>query len=326
MCITFQSYSQIENAAIRRGNRNYNNKHFSDAESNFDNAKQQNPKSFIAAFDFSDAQYMQKNYSGALNSFGATTQMSANKKDTLSMVYYNIGNTYVKLAEDTLQKQGLQQAITYLQSALSNYKTSIKFNPDDVHAKFNYVIAKQVLDTLQNQQQQQQQNQQNQQNQNGQNNKQNNQQNQNQQNQNQQNQNQQNQQNSQNKDTDGDGIPDNVEKQNNQNQQQAKPQDSDNDGIPDYQDTDSDNDNIPDQVEAGNDPQHPKDTDKDGIPDYRDTDSDNDGTPDSVGVVYQIPYDQMMQMLKAVQNADLQTYKKAKDNLQKNVKSDAKNW
>ena len=72
-------------------------------------------------------------------------------------------------------------------------------------------------------------------------------------------------------DSDGDGIPDNVEGTG----------DVDNDGIPNDRDTDSDGDGISDAIEAGSDPTNPVDTDGDGTPDYLDTDSDNDGVSDA---------------------------------------------
>jgi len=78
-------------------------------------------------------------------------------------------------------------------------------------------------------------------------------------------------------DSDGDGIPDSIEKGKDGN----NPVDTDGDGSPNYLDTDSDNDGINDMTEAGPDPTHPRDTDGDGIPDYMDTDSDGDGYPDS---------------------------------------------
>ena len=45
-------------------------------------------------------------------------------------------------------------------------------------------------------------------------------------------------------------------------------------------DTDSDGDGIPDEMEAGEDPENPVDTDGDGMPDYMDLDSDGDGKSD----------------------------------------------
>jgi len=313
---TFSANAQIENAHIRRGNSFFYKNDFSNAENQYQKAKDINPNSNIAAFNYADAQYKQKNYSNALKNLQNLSETIKNK-DTLAKIYYNIGNTYVRLAEDTLTKQATQPAIDYLNSALSAYKSAIKLNPNDKHAKFNYLITKEFLKKLQ-------QNQQNQQNQN----QQQNQQNQQNQQQDKQQQNKDNQNQGQNKDTDKDGIPDNVEKQNNSGQQQAKPQDTDQDGAPDYNDVDSDNDGIPDQVEAGNDPQHPKDTDNDGIPDYRDTDSDNDGIPDKdeAEQMYAIPYEEMMRLLNAVQQGDLKTYQKAQKQMQKNVKTKTKNW
>lgn len=59
-------------------------------------------------------------------------------------------------------------------------------------------------------------------------------------------------------DTDGDGIPDNVEGAG----------DPDGDNVPNFEDTDSDGDGAPDAEEAGPDPTRPVDRNGDGIPDY----------------------------------------------------------
>ncbi len=65
-------------------------------------------------------------------------------------------------------------------------------------------------------------------------------------------------------DSDGDGIPDDVEGNG----------DADGDGTPNYLDDDSDNDGIPDSDEIA------EDTDGDGVPDFLDSDSDGDGFAD----------------------------------------------
>lgn len=58
--------------------------------------------------------------------------------------------------------------------------------------------------------------------------------------------------------------------------------DTDGDQIPNYEDRDSDGDGIPDEIEAGDDDlsTFPVDTDGDGIPDFLDRDSDDDGVLD----------------------------------------------
>lgn len=76
-------------------------------------------------------------------------------------------------------------------------------------------------------------------------------------------------------DTDGDGIPDDVEG--------SGERDTDDDGTPDHEDTDSDDDGIPDAVEGDVENagcRTPQDSDGDGKPDYVDTDSDDNGLPD----------------------------------------------
>jgi hypothetical protein len=85
-------------------------------------------------------------------------------------------------------------------------------------------------------------------------------------------------------DTDGDGIPDYLDEDSDGDtipDRVETADDQDEDGTPNYLDLDSDDDTIPDRVEAGPDPNNPVDTDQDGLPDYLDADSDNDGIPDS---------------------------------------------
>jgi Bacterial TSP3 repeat len=85
-----------------------------------------------------------------------------------------------------------------------------------------------------------------------------------------------------NPDSDGDGIPDGKEVGAGP---MFKPLDTDGDGKIDALDTDDDGDGIPTKQEVGADPKNPVDTDKDGTPDYLDTDDDGDGllTKDEVG-------------------------------------------
>ncbi|GIZ09844.1 T9SS type B sorting domain-containing protein [Flavobacterium sp. UMI-01] len=106
-------------------------------------------------------------------------------------------------------------------------------------------------------------------------------------------------------DSDNDGIDDRIEAQGNTpvpltNTDSNKdgidnafgtgltPIDTDNDGIPDYIDWDSDNDGINDIDESGTNASTP-DSDNDGIKNYRELDSDNDSCLDVIEAGYQDP-------------------------------------
>jgi len=77
-------------------------------------------------------------------------------------------------------------------------------------------------------------------------------------------------------DTDGDGIPDDVE----DGACSPYPCDTDEDGKPDSEEIDSDNDGKTDAFETN------ADSDGDGTPNYRDLDSDGDGIPDEIDPNY----------------------------------------
>ncbi len=262
-------FSQKERKYIRSGNKNYEKKDYGNAEVDYQKALTADSTSFAAEFNLADAYYKQKKYEQTEKQL---TQLinSETDKEKLSKVYYNLGNTQLKQAENLLQKQKTSDAIKKISQSIENYKNTLRISPEDKDAKYNLSYASEVLKKLK-QQQRQQQNQNNQQQQQNQKDK---------ENQNKGKNESKDKQQGKNQDSDNDGIPDKVEKNQNQQNKQQNP-DTDKDGTPDYKDTDSDNDGIPDTYEAGKNPQHPKDTDKDGIPDYRDTDSDNDGIPDS---------------------------------------------
>lgn len=256
--------AQKERKFIREGNKDYSEENYTNSIVAYQKALSEKPGSFEAGFNLGDAYFKQKKYEDAIKQFEKLAAQAQTKEDR-AKVFHNLGNSF--LAKGDLDK------------SIDAYKNSLRANPTDQQTRYNLSFALE-----QKKKQEQQQNQQNQQGENNQNNDQQNkdQQNQNQNQQNQQNENQnegksqQNNQNKNYKDSDGDGIPDDVEK----GAQKDKPVDTDQDSTPDYLDSDADNDGLPDEMEAGPDPTKPKDTDKDGMPDYQDVDSDNDGKPD----------------------------------------------
>lgn len=283
--------AQTEKKYIRGGNEFYKDLQFSDAEVEYQKGVNEVPSSYEASFNLGNALYRQQKFDKAKELF-ANLAKSQTEPAKLSECYFNLGNTDLGLCEQAIGNNDLQNAIKAANSALSDYKNSLKSDPYNKKTKYNYLYTKELLKQLQQQNQNQDQNQ-----------------DKNQQQQNQDNDNQDN--NNQDGDADHDGIPDSVEKGNDPN----NPKDTDGDGIPDYKDPDSDNDGIPDSKEAGKDPKNPQDTDGDGIPDYQDTDSNNDGIPDSEDAksMMSISPEDAERILDAINKADSETQQNVKD-------------
>lgn len=308
---TLAAAAQTEKPYVREGNSEYRSGKYDQAEVQYQKAFNENRSSYEASFNLGDAYYRQGKYKEAKEQFAALAK-SQTDSQKLGECYYNLGNSQLRICEEAITANKLDEAIKTGKEALEYYKNSLRNTPDDKKCKYNYLAAKTMLDMLEKLKDSQQQNQdQNQ--------------NQDQQQQDQQNSDDKQQQNPENQDSDGDGIPDNVEK----GDDQDNPRDTDGDGVPDYLDNDSDNDGIPDSVEAGKNPSQPKDTDGDGTPDYRDLDSDNDGTPDSeqAAALRGISKEDADRLLEAINKADSETQKKAKDNQDTyRQKAHDKNW
>ena len=150
-----------ERKHIRRGNRLYEQQRMAEAEKEYREALQLDSMSVEGLFNLGDAQYASGAFEAAEGSFKSVAERKSGVTDQQrAAAYYNLGNSQ-------FQQQKLQEA-------LASFKESLKLNPGDLEAKFNYAYTKAMLDNQQNNQNQNQdqnqQNQDNNQNQNGQNN------------------------------------------------------------------------------------------------------------------------------------------------------------
>ena len=185
-----------ERGLVRKGNRQFGRERYERSVDSYTRALEAAPGCFEAGYNLSNALFRSERYDKAeqtLKNFVTDSTRTAKER---ADAYYNLGNT-----------QFMQQK---LQEALESYRNSLRLNPEDMEAKYNYAYTKKLLE----QQQQQQQNQENQENQDNK-----------EQQQNQQGQNDQNNQDSQ---ENQDKNKDNQE----QNDQNNKP-DQDQNGKPD---------------------------------------------------------------------------------------------
>lgn len=130
-----------ERRAIRSGNRQYEKGAYPEAETAYRRALEKTPDSPEATFNLSDALYKQERYDEAGKLAASAAQQLAadpSRREEAAQAFFNQGNALFKQRK--------------LQEALEAYKNSLKLNPGDMEAKFNYAYTKKLLDRDQNNQ------------------------------------------------------------------------------------------------------------------------------------------------------------------------------
>lgn len=140
--------AQKESSDVRRGNKQYEQGNFSEAEVEYRRGLDKNDQSFEAHYNLGDALFRQEKYPEALEQYTLAEKQLKDKdgedskkvKERLASTYHNIGNAcYAQQQYD---------------KAVAAYQESLRRNPKDNDTRYNLVKAMQQL-----QQQQQQQNQ-----------------------------------------------------------------------------------------------------------------------------------------------------------------------
>jgi Ca-activated chloride channel family protein len=107
-------------------------------------------------FNAGASAYRNKQFDEAAKQFNAT--LSSPDLKLQGLAYYNEGNALYHLGE---RNPDPKQRTEFWEKAAQDYQSSMKLNPQDADAKFNYEFVKKRLEELKQQQQQQQQSQQN---------------------------------------------------------------------------------------------------------------------------------------------------------------------
>ena len=137
-------FAQREMHDVSKGNREYRQQNFTEAEVNYRRAVETNKNSYEAHYNMGDALYRQDKYSDAQAEFETAAKMLDKKKDKerYAKVMHNIGN-----CNFAQQQYG---------PAVSAYMESLRANPKDNDTRYNLVKAMELLEQQQQQQQQQQ--------------------------------------------------------------------------------------------------------------------------------------------------------------------------
>ncbi len=157
LCVASLVYAQQESSDVRRGNKQYNDSNYTEAEVNYRRGLEKNNQSFEGHFNLGDALFRQEKYPEALEQYAEAEKLlkadDSKRKEQLdsrlAATYHNMGNALY--AQQQYDK------------AVGAYQQSLRLNPKDHDTRYNLVKAMQQLQQQQNQQQNQDQQQEQQQ-------------------------------------------------------------------------------------------------------------------------------------------------------------------
>src|SRR5512145_1626405 len=90
--IAVEGYSQTDAKFVRKGNGDYKEGNYQQAEVEYRKALEKNPRSFKADYNLGNALYKQKQYDAAAARYSDLTEKGKDNKE-LGRYYYNLGNT-----------------------------------------------------------------------------------------------------------------------------------------------------------------------------------------------------------------------------------------
>ena len=179
MLLSVFGFSQSKaKSYIIEGNEYYQKGKYDNAEFAYKKAALEDPTSIKANYNLGNALFQQKRYKESITHYKRSAEISETNNDK-HLAYHNLGNAFMQEKD--------------YQNAVDNYKLALKNDPKDDATRYNYALAKKMLEKEQekqkdpknkdnkqdqnqqnkNDQKNQQQNKQNQQNQNNQQQKQN---------------------------------------------------------------------------------------------------------------------------------------------------------
>lgn len=121
-----------ERSQVRKGNREYNRGEYQKSIERYGRALMLDPQSFEATYNLGNALYKAEMYDKATQVLMRAAADSLRSDEARAEVFYNLGNALFK------QQQYSQ--------ALESYKQSLRLNPSDPEAKYNYAYTKRLLD------------------------------------------------------------------------------------------------------------------------------------------------------------------------------------
>ena len=121
-----------ERGLVRKGNRQFDKGEYLQSVRRYEQALEAAPGNFEATYDLGGALYRTEAHDKAAQSFAAAAADTLRTDEERAEAFYNLGNARFK------QEQ--------YREALESYKQSLRLNPADQEAKYNYAYTKRLLD------------------------------------------------------------------------------------------------------------------------------------------------------------------------------------
>ena len=125
-----------ERSEVRRGNRQYNKGNYEKSIERYERALEAAPESFEARYNLGNALYKAERFDKAEQTMRQAAADTLRTDDERAQAFYNLGNAQFK-----------QQKY---KEALESYKQSLRLNPSDQEAKYNYAYTKRLIDDDEN--------------------------------------------------------------------------------------------------------------------------------------------------------------------------------
>ncbi len=141
------TFAQSERSLVRKGNIQYQEGKFSDAEVNYRKSINENPEDDLeeSVFNLGNALYKQDRFEEAASRFERAAEMAATREER-AQAFHNLGNSLLKNSK--------------LKESIEAYKNALRNNSKDSDTRYNLALAQEMLKQQQEQEQQQDQEQQ----------------------------------------------------------------------------------------------------------------------------------------------------------------------
>lgn len=121
-----------ERSEVRKGNRQYNKGAYDKSIERYEKALQATPGSYEAIYNLGNGLYKSERYDQSEQTLRTAAADSLRMDNERAEAFYNLGNAQ-------FQQEKYKEA-------LESYKQSLRLNPSDQEAKYNYAYTKRLLD------------------------------------------------------------------------------------------------------------------------------------------------------------------------------------